>query len=643
MAEAEVIKLVELADSWIAQKTGRVLNDAQKTILSQALAGKKLKTIQVIGYSQNTVQRDLAPKLWKQLSTVTGKRVTIKNLRLILQGLPDLDPYTVENLTQTLPLPQMKMSLPSPIWELPGGQLDLASPCYVERPANESRAYEEISKPGSLIRIKAPRQMGKTSLMVRLLYHAQRQGCQSVALNLELAEREVFADLNQFLQWFCATVTDDLHLPIQLENRWSKFLGSKKNCTNYFEKYLLPTLRSPLVLGLDAVDRIFYHEYVADDFFGLLRAWHEKAKQHQTWKNFRLIIVHGTEVYIPLSNDQSPFNVGLPIELSEFDAYQVQYLALLYGLNLTENDIKELMAMIGGHPHLVRLALYKIARQDITLSQLLEDAPTETGIYADHLRLHRWHLEKHPHLADALTQVLEADRPVQLKGAIAFKLNSMGLVYLVGNQVSIRNDLYRQYFRERLPLEKLTKPDITENRGSTISHSIGDNVLAAIVFTDIKDSTQKQHENQKPTLAAIHRDLKMMTKLCHQFEGEVLKSMGDGLLMYFVSAVKAVDCSQIIQKNLGLAARGLPSQDILQHRIGIHLADVFFNGTDVQGDGVNIAARLQAEARPGGICMSWIVYEAVKNHIELQITQSERCQLRGIDEPMLLYHVSVNF
>lgn len=641
MADAEVIRLVELAEYWIAQKTGNVLNDAQKTILSQALAGKKLKTIQVMGYSQNTVQRDLAPKLWKQLSAVTGKRVTIKTLRLILEGLPDADTENSDTLTPPPPLSVSTTTFPSPIWELPGGQLDLASPCYVERPADESRAYEEISKPGSLIRIKAPRQMGKTSLMVRLLYHAERQGCQSVALNFELAEREVFADLNQFLQWFCATVTDDLHLPIQLENRWSKFLGSKKNCTNYFEKYLLPTLRSPLALGLDAVDRIFNYEHVADDFFGLLRAWHEKAKQHEIWKNFRLIIVHGTEVYIPLSNDQSPFNVGLPIELSEFDAHQVQDLALRYGLDFTWNDVKQLMAMVGGHPHLIRLALYKIARQDITLNQLLEDAPTETGIYADHLRLHRWNLEKHPDLADALTQILEADRPVQLKGAIAFKLNSMGLVYLVGNQVSIRNDLYRQYFCDRLNPEKPQSQDTKEHRGRIIPHSLGDNVLAAIVFTDIKDSTQKQHENQQPTLAAIHRDLKLMTKLCHQFEGEVLKSMGDGLLMYFVSAVKAVDCSQTIQKTLSLAARGLPNEEVLQHRIGIHLADVFFNGTDVQGDGVNIAARLQSQAKPGGICISWIVYEAVKNHLQLHVTDSEHRLLRGIDEPMLLYQISV--
>ncbi len=659
MADVEELKLVELADKWIGQKTGKLLNDVQKSILEQVLAGQKLKDIQVAGYSSNTVQREIAPKLWKLLSDVTGKKVRIKTVRFVLEGLQEQHISSSEGRCQDVlsPTPHpstsssAKLPLPSsasyPALELPGGQLDLASVFYTDRSPIESRAYEEIGKPGSLIRIKAPKQMGKTSLMARLLDQAEKLGCRSVTLNFELADSEVFADLNQFLQWFCATVTDDLQLPIQIESRWSKFLGSKKNCTNYFEKYLLPEIGTPLALGLDAVDRIFPYEKITDDFFGLLRAWHEKAKQSDIWKNFRLVIIHGTEVYIPLSIDQSPFNVGLPIELPEFDCDQVQEQAQRHGLDLTPTQVEQLMAMVGGHPHLVRLALYKIARQDITLEQLLKDAPTETGIYSDHLRLHLWNLEQHPELAQALKQVVESDTPVQLKSVLAFKLNSMGLVHLQGNQVAIRYDLYRQYFRDRIALPTENRFQENWQAGSTTANSqipipnfIGENVLAAIVFTDVKDSVQKQQRNQKPTLAAIHHDFKLMTKLCQQFEGQVLKSMGDGLLMYFVSAVKAVKCAQEMQKALAAAAAGLPEEDILEHRIGIHLAEVFFNGTDVQGNGVNIAARLQSEAEPGGICISWLVYEAVKSHLQLQVTRAEHRQLKGIEDSMLLYQVT---
>jgi class 3 adenylate cyclase len=246
-----------------------------------------------------------------------------------------------------------------------------------------------------------------------------------------------------------------------------------------------------------------------------------------------------------------------------------------------------------------------------------------------------------------LKQVVESDTPVQLKSVLAFKLNSMGLVHLQGNQVAIRYDLYRQYFRDRIALPTENRFQENWQAGSTTANSqipipnfIGENVLAAIVFTDVKDSVQKQQRNQKPTLAAIHHDFKLMTKLCQQFEGQVLKSMGDGLLMYFVSAVKAVKCAQEMQKALAAEASGLLEEDILEHRIGIHLAEVFFNGTDVQGNGVNIAARLQSEAEPGGICISWLVYEAVKSHLQLQVTRAEHRQLKGIEDSMLLYQVA---
>ncbi|MGE5658824.1 MAG: AAA-like domain-containing protein [Actinomycetota bacterium] len=662
MFEGKLIKLVELADTWTAQKTGKPLADVQKNILRQALEGQRLKDIQVSGYSPNTIKSEIAPKLWKQLSDLTGKKVTIKTVRLVLEELRESQaerlpasgrekPYDSMSSVQPL-ISKNRQSqiatLRSPALELPGGQIPLNSNFYIQRLPAEALAYEEICKPGSLIRIKAPKQMGKTSLMVRLLHQAERQGCQPVTLNFELADSEVFTALDKFLRgFFCASVAKALKLPSQLDNYWDSDLSNKVNCTDYFELYLLPAIDKPLVLALDKVDLIFPHQKVADDFFGLLRAWHEKTKEDSIWRNFRLIIVHGTEVYIPLSNDQSPFNVGLGVDLPEFDAAQVEELAQLHSLNLTSSELNQLMAMVGGHPHLVRVALYKIARREIELEQLLKEAPTDTGIYADHLRLHLWKLKQHPELARALASVLVADAPVELESAVKFKLNSMGLVRLQGNFVTIRNDLYGQYFRERLTsspdsgesLPNSKKQEKGDNQKPSNPLFIGENVLATIVFTDVKDSTYKQHHNQELTLGAIFRDLNLMTELCQQFDGQVLKSMGDGLLMYFASAVKAVKCTQEIQKALRVAASQLPETEVLEHRIGIHLAEVFFKDNDIYGDGVNIASRIQSEANPGEICISWTVYEAIKNHLQLQITSKESHTLKGISEPILLYQI----
>ena len=342
--------------------------------------------------------------------------------------------------------------LPTAMPELPEGQVDLASVFYVERPPIETRTCNTIIQPGSLIRIKATRQMGKTSLMARILYHASQQRYRTVALSFQLAEGKVFADIDKFLRWFCASVGRRLRLPNQVNEYWDDIFGSKDNCTAYFEEYLLETIDSPLVLGLDEVDCIFQYPEIAADFFGLLRAWHEDAKNRDIWKKLRLVVVHSTEVYVPMDINQSPFNVGLSVELPELTPQQVFDLAKLHGLDWQFNQVEQLMAMVAGHPYLVRLAFYHIAQQDIGLEELLGTAPTESGLYSDHLRRHLWNLQQHPELAAAMQQVVMANTPVRLESAAAFKLHSMGLVDLHGNDVTPRCNLYRQYFLDRFDL-----------------------------------------------------------------------------------------------------------------------------------------------------------------------------------------------
>lgn len=338
--------------------------------------------------------------------------------------------------------------------ELPQGQVRLDSAFYVERSPYETQCYREILQPGTLIRIKAPRQMGKTSLMSRILQQAREQGYATVPLSFQHADAGVFANLNQFLQWFCSRVARKLRSPHSVEQYWSDTFGSKDNCTAYFEDCLLSEIDTPLVLGLDEVDRTFQYPTIADDFFGLLRAWYEEGGYGDSgsglWEKLRLVIVHSTEVYIPLDVNQSPFNVGLPIELSEFSPEQVLDLAERHGLNWQRSQIEQLMHIVGGHPYLVRLAFYHLAQQQLTLAELLATAPTEAGIYGDHLRRHLWNLQQHPKLSTALSWVVAADEPIELESVLAFKLHSLGLVQLHGNRVTSRFELYRQYFSQRL-------------------------------------------------------------------------------------------------------------------------------------------------------------------------------------------------
>lgn len=363
-------------------------------------------------------------------------------------GSTGSDPFASGSFRTVPPVKRQTDAPPLPVAEpeLPEGQVNLASAFYVERPPIEERCAETILTPGALIRVKAPRQMGKTSLMARILHHATERGLHTVSLNLQLADAKVFTDLDQLLQWLCASVGRRLRLPNRIPENWDEIFGSKYNCTAYFEDYLLTHVQGPLVLALDEVDRVFEYPEIASDFFGLLRAWHEEAKNHPIWQKLRLIVVHATEVYIPLNTNQSPFNVGLPVDLPEFNLAQITKLAELHHLAWDAQELGQLQALIGGHPYLVRLALYHVAQGDVGLPQLLAEAPTESGLFRDHLRGHWWNLQQHQPLAEAFIAVVRAEAAIALEPAILFKLHSLGLIQLVGNGAQPRCDLYRQYF-----------------------------------------------------------------------------------------------------------------------------------------------------------------------------------------------------
>ena len=168
------------------------------------------------------------------------------------------------------------------------------------------------------------------------------------------------------------------------------------------------------------------------------------------WKNLRLVIVHSKEVYIPLNINQSPFNVGVPIELPQLTQAQVKDLVKRHDLNWSDATVTQLMDMVGGHPYLVRAALYVLARNEMTLEQLLQEAPTEGGLYGEHLRRHLLNLENNESLLAAMKGIIAVDHAIAIKTSEAFKLTSMGLVLFQGSKVVPSCNLYQQYFRERL-------------------------------------------------------------------------------------------------------------------------------------------------------------------------------------------------
>ncbi len=332
----------------------------------------------------------------------------------------------------------------------PSGSVPLDSPFYIENSAITSQVYQEVSKPGALIRIKAPREMGKTSLLLRVLDYTHRIGYHTVNLNLEQIEQAILSDLNRFLRWLCADITRQLHLESKLDEYWDEDIGSKVSCSLYLRAYVLEQIDSPVVLALDEVNQLFEHPEVAKEVLAVLRSWYEEGKRSPIWQKLRLILVHSTEVYVPLQLHQSPFNVGLPIQLTGLSLDQVQQLAQRYGINWTDAEEERLlMDMVGRHPGLVHLALYHLSRGDRTLTELLDSAPTSSGIYNHHLQRHWATLQEQPELAIALHKVMNATEAVPLEPIQAHKLSSMGLIKLDHNQATPSCQLYRLYFQSK--------------------------------------------------------------------------------------------------------------------------------------------------------------------------------------------------
>lgn len=405
-------------------------------------------------------QRALAEDVGFSLATVsnflTGKPVDFATFEELCISLA-LDWRKIANLDFELPSETIAKNPESP--ELssaeqelsplyPSGAVPLGSPYYIKRSPIEEQVYQEIRKPGALVRIKAPREMGKTSLLIRILDYAQRQGYRTVSLNLEQVDQAILRDLTKFLRWLCANVARQFQLKLKLDEYWDEDLGSKISCTSYFEDYLLESIDTPFVLALDEVNQIFEHPQVAKDFLPLLRSWYEEAKTLPIWQKLRLIVVHSTEIYVPLQLNQSPFNVGLPIQLNNFSVDNVQQLAQLYGLNWEDGEeAKQLMDMVGGHPGLVHIAIYYLSCGELNLAQLLETAPESTGIYKHHLQRHWVTLQEQPELAKALDTIRRATEPVKLDSRLAYKLRSLGLIKQSGDKVIPSCKLYRQYFK----------------------------------------------------------------------------------------------------------------------------------------------------------------------------------------------------
>jgi adenylate cyclase len=166
--------------------------------------------------------------------------------------------------------------------------------------------------------------------------------------------------------------------------------------------------------------------------------------------------------------------------------------------------------------------------------------------------------------------------------------------------------------------------------------------LAAILAADVAGYSRLIGGDEEGTLAAlkaIRRELG--DPQIAERRGRIVKTTGDGLLVEFPSVVDAVRCAVEVQRGMAARNADIPATRRIEFRIGVNLGDVIIEDGDILGDGVNVAARLEALAEPGGICVSRVVRDQVRDRIDLAFEDLGERQLKNIARPVRVYRISM--
>src|SRR6516225_8901091 len=166
--------------------------------------------------------------------------------------------------------------------------------------------------------------------------------------------------------------------------------------------------------------------------------------------------------------------------------------------------------------------------------------------------------------------------------------------------------------------------------------------LAAVLAADVAGYSRRMGSDEVGTARALREHLTATEALVAKHGGRLVKTTGDGVLLEFVSVVDAVECAVAMQAVMAERNEGVPAERRMLFRIGINLGDILIDGDDILGDGVNVAARLEGIAEPGGICISSSAYDQVRGKVAVEFADLGEQRLKNIARPIRAYAVVPN-
>ncbi|HLK56032.1 MAG TPA: AAA-like domain-containing protein [Chthonomonadaceae bacterium] len=350
--------------------------------------------------------------------------------------------------------PALSVSAHSPEWEIfpvsTGGAVPLDSPDYIERPI-DALFHAAIRRQDSIVLIKGPGSVGKTSLLARGVYQARQDGATVVLTDLQKLSAADWLTSDLFYRALAQNIADQLESEVSPASVWSETRSANANFERFVRREVLGKFSCPVVWGLDEVDRLFGVPF-RDDVFALFRSWHnERALDpNGPWSRLTLAIAYATEAHLFISDlNRSPFNVGTRLTLADFTLDQAAELNGRYRSPLASAELERFFTLVGGNPYLVRRGLQEIATRSLTMDAFAAQADQAEGCYGDHLNRMFVALTHSPVLCEAVRALLQNQE--EMTPESFYRLQSAGLVIRsTGQAVEFRCPIYRAYLERRL-------------------------------------------------------------------------------------------------------------------------------------------------------------------------------------------------
>jgi hypothetical protein len=353
----------------------------------------------------------------------------------------------MEPVSGPIPRPQVSFE-PWAALEAPAGAMRPESPFYIERIA-DSQLRRQLAGQGTTTTIQAGRQTGKTSLLMHAIHASQRELGRIVYLDFHLVDESSRADLTSFLRFLSEAVAEQLDLEWDVvDGYWQAARNPAQTFNRFVQREVLGRLDQKILLAIDEADLLLDAAY-KKHFFALLRAWDSRRAFDAEWRKLNLVMVISTHPYLLIDDvNLSPFNVGLNIQLKDFTPEQVADLNQRHGNPLKPDEISALMALVGGHPYLVRQAYYTLVSEGLSLPELSAVASSPEGPFGKHLLFYQHSLKKNPTLVAAFQQALRGQKTPD--ESLMERLSAVGLIQREGDKYKPRCGLYEEFFRRQI-------------------------------------------------------------------------------------------------------------------------------------------------------------------------------------------------